>query len=187
MPPREEPRTARSRMLTSGGVRAAEKRGPNVTRRASNVELKNVTTKSLIVAILITLAVPAPDAQVTTSVISKYPRLAEVAAWRKETLIGHDRGNAAGAQFDGKRHGGFYTQDDVREIVAYAADRFITVIPEIEMPGHSQAIVAVCTAGSQCRPSSNRSFRHASSASRANSGPSTCLARKRSSSWRFPG
>jgi hexosaminidase len=74
--------------------------------------------------------------------IRKYPRLAEVAAWRKETLIGHDRGNTPGAQFDGKRHGGFYTQDDVREIVAYAAERFITVIPEIEMPGHSQAIIA---------------------------------------------
>jgi hexosaminidase len=74
--------------------------------------------------------------------IRKYPRLTEVAAWRRETLIGHDRGTAPGSQFDGKRHGGFYTQDDVREIVAYAADRFITVVPEIEMPGHSQAIVS---------------------------------------------
>ena len=44
--------------------------------------------------------------------------------------------------FDGQRYGGFYTQDDVREIVAYAAARFITVVPEIEMPGHSQAVVA---------------------------------------------
>lgn len=74
--------------------------------------------------------------------IKQYPRLAEVAAWRKETLVGHDRGTAPGATFDGKRHGGFYTHDDVREIVAYAAERFITVVPEIEMPGHSQAIVS---------------------------------------------
>ncbi|HYN06730.1 MAG TPA: beta-N-acetylhexosaminidase [Vicinamibacterales bacterium] len=74
--------------------------------------------------------------------IRKYPRLTEVAAWRRETLVGHDRGSAPGAQFDGKRHGGFYTHDDVREIVAYAADRFITVVPEIEMPGHSQAILS---------------------------------------------
>ena len=44
--------------------------------------------------------------------------------------------------FDNKRHGGFYTQDDVREIVAYARDRFVTVVPEIEMPGHAQAAIA---------------------------------------------
>jgi hexosaminidase len=75
--------------------------------------------------------------------IKQYPRLTEVAAWRRETLIGRDRGNASGgATFDGKRHGGFYTQDDVGEIVAYATERFITVVPEIEMPGHSQAAIA---------------------------------------------
>src|SRR5678815_3640965 len=45
-------------------------------------------------------------------------------------------------KYDGAKHGGFYTQDDVREIVAYAAARFITVVPEIEMPGHSQEVVA---------------------------------------------
>lgn len=72
--------------------------------------------------------------------IKRYPKLTEVGAWRKETLIGH-----AGKRpftFDGKRHGGFYTQDDVREIVAYAGARFVTVVPEIEMPGHSQAAIA---------------------------------------------
>jgi len=78
--------------------------------------------------------------------ITKYPKLTDVGAWRAETLIGHDVGDnsAAAAQraFDGKKHGGFYTQDDVREIVAYAAARFITVVPEIEMPGHSQEVVA---------------------------------------------
>ena len=72
--------------------------------------------------------------------VRKYPKLTEVAAWRSETLIGRHR--LIGQSFDGRRHGGFYTQDDVREVVTYAADRFVTVVPEIEMPGHSQAVVA---------------------------------------------
>ena len=78
--------------------------------------------------------------------IKKYPKLTDVGAWRSETLIGHDVADGApGAgqrKYDGKKHGGFYTQDDVREIVAYAAARFVTVVPEIEMPGHSQEVVA---------------------------------------------
>lgn len=76
--------------------------------------------------------------------IKKYPRLTEIGAWRRETLVGRQRGYADSAQwrFDGQRHGGFYTQDDVREVVAYAAARFITVVPEIEMPGHAQAAIA---------------------------------------------
>ena len=72
--------------------------------------------------------------------IKKYPKLQEVAAYRNETLIRHYSDQPH--QFDGKRYGGFYTQDDVKEIVAYATARFITVIPEIEMPGHSQAAIA---------------------------------------------
>ena len=72
--------------------------------------------------------------------IKQYPKLTQVGAWRKETLVGRYR--ELGREFDGRRHGGFYTQDDVREIVAYAANRFVTVVPEIEMPGHSQAIIA---------------------------------------------
>jgi hexosaminidase len=71
--------------------------------------------------------------------IKKYPKLTEVGAWRKETRAGHERD---GAGFDGVPHGGFYTQDDVREVVAYARERFVTVVPEIEMPGHAQAAVA---------------------------------------------
>ena len=74
--------------------------------------------------------------------IRKYPKLTEVGAWRKQTLIGPYRTNPGPEHFDGKRHGGFYTQDDVREIVAYAAERFITIVPEIEMPGHAQAVIA---------------------------------------------
>lgn len=75
--------------------------------------------------------------------IKKYPRLTTVGAWRKETLVGplHDE-HADNLQFDGIPHGGFYSQDDIREIVAYARARFINVVPEIEMPGHAQAAIA---------------------------------------------
>lgn len=72
--------------------------------------------------------------------IKKYPKLQEVAAYRDETLVGHYSDQPH--QFDGKRYGGFYTQEEVKEVVAYAKERFITVIPEIEMPGHSQAAIA---------------------------------------------
>ena len=73
--------------------------------------------------------------------IKQYPKLTEVGAWRRETLVGRDR-TPGKAQFDGRRHGGFYTQDDAREIVAYARTRFINVVPEIEMPGHAVAAIA---------------------------------------------
>jgi len=74
--------------------------------------------------------------------IKKYPRLTDVGSCREQTLVGSVVGDPAKRVFDGKMHCGFYTQDDVREIVAYAAERFITVVPEIEMPGHSQAAVS---------------------------------------------
>lgn len=82
--------------------------------------------------------------------IKKYPKLTEIGAWRNETLIGH--GGKKPFKYDGKRYGGYYTQDEVREIVAYAAERQITVIPEIEMPGHSLAALTAypelgCTGG----------------------------------------
>lgn len=67
--------------------------------------------------------------------IDRYPLLTEVGAWRKETAGYKGEG-------DGKPHGGFYTQDDIREIVEYARHRHITVIPEIELPGHSSAAIA---------------------------------------------
>jgi len=81
--------------------------------------------------------------------IKKYPRLAEVASMRKETLVGHAPQSTT---YDGKPYGGFYTQDQIRDVVAYAHERFITVIPEIEMPGHSLAALAAypelaCTPG----------------------------------------
>src|SRR5271163_699148 len=72
--------------------------------------------------------------------ILKYPKLTDIGAWRKQTLIGHE--DDTPEKYDGVRYGGFYTQDDIREIVKYAADRQITIVPEIEMPGHSTAAVA---------------------------------------------
>ena len=72
--------------------------------------------------------------------IRKYPKLTQVGAWRKETVVGHAAKKPP--VFDGRPHGGFYTQDDIREIVRYAADRHITVMPEIEMPGHGRAAIA---------------------------------------------
>jgi len=74
--------------------------------------------------------------------IKKYPKLTEVGAWRKETCVGPWRPDPAKWTYDGKPHGGFYTQDDIREVVAYAANLHITVVPEIEMPGHARAAIA---------------------------------------------
>ena len=79
--------------------------------------------------------------------INKYPKLTEIGSMRKETVIGHNSG-----KYDGKPYGGFYTQEQAKEIVAYAAERYITVIPEIDLPGHMQAALAAypelgCTGG----------------------------------------
>ena len=79
--------------------------------------------------------------------IKKYPLLTEIGSQRKETVIGHNSG-----EYDGKPYGGFYTQEEAREIVAYAAERYITVVPEIDLPGHMQAALAAypqlgCTGG----------------------------------------
>lgn len=73
--------------------------------------------------------------------INKYPRLTEVGSCREQTMVPPYQSDPAKRVFDGKQHCGFYTQEDVREIVAYAAARHITVVPEIEMPGHAQAVV----------------------------------------------
>ncbi|MEO6527701.1 MAG: family 20 glycosylhydrolase [Gemmatimonadaceae bacterium] len=81
--------------------------------------------------------------------IKKYPRLTEVGSCRKETQVGRNRNPYVG---DGKRYCGFYTQAEIRDVVAYAKAHHVTVIPEIEMPGHSKAVLAAypelaCTAG----------------------------------------
>ncbi|MFC9885526.1 beta-N-acetylhexosaminidase [Streptomyces pilosus] len=70
--------------------------------------------------------------------IQRYPKLTEVGSWRARTKVGH----RASPLWDDKPHGGHYTRDDIREIVAYAAERHISVVPEIDVPGHSQAAIA---------------------------------------------
>ncbi|MCW7946338.1 beta-N-acetylhexosaminidase [Streptomyces hygroscopicus] len=70
--------------------------------------------------------------------IRRHPKLTEAGSWRARTKFGH----RASPLWEEKPHGGFYTQDDIREIVAYAAERHITVVPEIDVPGHSQAAIA---------------------------------------------
>lgn len=79
--------------------------------------------------------------------IKKYPKLTEIGSKRDSTIIDWET-----KKFDGKPHSGFYTQDEAREIVRYAADRFITVVPEIDLPGHTAAALASypelgCTGG----------------------------------------
>jgi hexosaminidase len=71
--------------------------------------------------------------------IKKYPKLTQVGAWRPGSLVGHQSDPCR--TFDKIPHGGFYTQDDMREIVRYAQDRMVTIVPEIELPGHAQAAV----------------------------------------------
>lgn len=70
--------------------------------------------------------------------IKKYPKLTEIGAFRDSSEIGHFGSN----KFDGKPHGGFYTQEEIKEIVSYAAQRHIQVVPEVEMPGHASAAIA---------------------------------------------
>lgn len=70
--------------------------------------------------------------------IKKYPELTKIGAYRNGTITGHYPGETN----DNERYGGFYTQDDIREVLAYAQKRHVEVIPEIELPGHSQAAIA---------------------------------------------
>lgn len=79
--------------------------------------------------------------------IKKYPKLTEIGSVRKETVIGRNSG-----KYDGKPYSGYFTQEQAKEVVAYAAERYITVIPEIDLPGHMQAALAAypelgCTGG----------------------------------------
>lgn len=79
--------------------------------------------------------------------IKKYPELTQIGSQRKQTVIGKNTG-----EYDGKPYGGFYTQEEIKDIVKYAEDRFITIIPEIDMPGHMLAALTTypelgCTGG----------------------------------------
>lgn len=79
--------------------------------------------------------------------IKKYPRLTEVGAWRNSRALGW-----GDSLPDEHRYGGYYTQEDIREIVAYARERFIEIIPEVDLPGHSQAAVAAYPEFLACDP-----------------------------------
>jgi len=70
--------------------------------------------------------------------IDRYPLLTQVGAWRRGSPVGHQNEGS----YDATPHGGFYTKDDLAEIVSYASRRFMTVVPEIDMPGHMQAAIA---------------------------------------------
>ncbi len=76
--------------------------------------------------------------------IKKYPKLTSVSAFRKETLIGAQQQMKKPDDFkyDGTPYGGFYTQEEIKDVVAYAQKRYVTIVPEIEMPGHSLAVLA---------------------------------------------
>ncbi|HNE92846.1 MAG TPA: family 20 glycosylhydrolase, partial [Chitinophagaceae bacterium] len=71
--------------------------------------------------------------------IKKYPKLTSIGAYRNQTLIGNYR---TVGEYDNTAYGGFYTQEQAKELVAYARERFVTIIPEIEMPGHALAALA---------------------------------------------
>ncbi len=70
--------------------------------------------------------------------VDRYPLLTDVGAWRRESPAGHNKEGRG----DGQPHGGFYTRSDLAEIVAYASQRFMTVVPEVDMPGHMLAAIA---------------------------------------------
>ena len=110
----------------------------DVSRHMSSVEFVKEYIDNMAMHKLNTFHWHLTDDQGWRIEIKKYPKLTEIGAWRDETLVGH----AGSTEYDGKRYGGFYTQEEVKEIVAYAKDRFITVVPEIEMPGHATAAVA---------------------------------------------
>lgn len=82
--------------------------------------------------------------------IKQYPKLTEIGAWRAETLVGHY--SQKPHTYDGIRYGGYYTQEEIRDVVAYATSKGVTIIPEIEMPGHALAALSAypefsCTGG----------------------------------------
>ena len=79
--------------------------------------------------------------------IKKYPKLTETGAWRNSKVLAY-----GDVKPDGERYGGFYTQKDIKEIVAYAKKKFIEIVPEIDIPGHSQAAVATYPEFLACDP-----------------------------------
>jgi len=76
--------------------------------------------------------------------IKKYPKLTQISAFRNESLIGAQQllKKPEDFKYDATPYGGFYTQDQIKEVIAYAQKRYITIVPEIEMPGHSVSVLA---------------------------------------------
>lgn len=113
----------------------------DVSRHFSDVEMVKRTIDMLALHQLNIFHWHLTDDQGWRIEIKSHPELTEVGAWRDDTVVGRYLG---GTDYptDGKRHGGFYTQDQIREIVAYAKERYIEIIPEIDLPGHTSAVLA---------------------------------------------
>ena len=113
----------------------------DVSRHFSDVELVKRTIDMLALHQLNIFHWHLTDDQGWRIEIKSHPELTEVGAWRDDTVVGRYLG---GTDYptDGKRHGGFYTQEQIREIVAYAKERYIEIIPEIDLPGHTSAVLA---------------------------------------------
>lgn len=113
----------------------------DVSRHFSDVEMVKRTIDMLALHQLNIFHWHLTDDQGWRIEIKSYPELTEVGAWRDDTVVGRYFG---GTDYptDGKRHGGFYTQEQIREIVAYAKERYIEIIPEIDLPGHTSAVLA---------------------------------------------
>lgn len=92
--------------------------------------------------------------------IKKYPKLTQISAFRKETLIGAQQTlkKPEDFKYDGIPYGGFYTQEEIKEVVAYAQKRYVTIVPEIEMPGHSVAVLAAYPELA-CKPGNYETFK----------------------------
>lgn len=113
----------------------------DVSRHFSDVEMVKRTIDMLALHQLNIFHWNLTDDQGWRIEIKSHPELTEVGAWRDDTVVGRYLG---GTDYptDGKRHGGFYTQEQIREIVAYAKERYIEIIPEIDLPGHTSAVLA---------------------------------------------
>ncbi len=113
----------------------------DVSRHFSDVEMVKRTIDMLALHQLNIFHWHLTDNQGWRIEIKSHPELTEVGAWRDDTVVGRYLG---GTDYptDGKRHGGFYTQEQIREIVAYAKERYIEIIPEIDLPGHTSAVLA---------------------------------------------
>ena len=113
----------------------------DVSRHFSDVEMVKRTIDMLALHQLNIFHWHLTDDQGWRIEIKSHPELTEIGAWRDDTVVGRYLG---GTDYptDGKRHGGFYTQEQIREIVAYARERYIEIIPEIDLPGHTSAVLA---------------------------------------------